>query len=417
MNATIITIGDELLIGQVIDTNSSWMAQQLNDAGIYVKRRIAVGDEKEEIIDAIDQAKSIGDVILLTGGLGPTKDDITKETLCEYFGCRLVFNEEIFSMVKSFFDRFKRPMIESNRRQAEVPENCTPIKNYNGTAPGMWFEEQGKIFVSMPGVPFEMKAMMKEYVIPKLVSRFTSEIIIHKTIQLQGIGESFLAEKISDIEDSFPEGFKLAYLPHLSIIRLRITARGTDEVLMTSTVAELTAKIEARVGEFIWGYDEDILEETIGRILLEKNCTLSTAESCTGGLVAFKITSIAGASGYFKGGVVAYSNALKKELLGVEEETLENFGAVSEEVVKQMAEGSLQITRSDYAVAISGVAGPGGGTEDKPVGTVWIAVAGKNQMISKKLSFAHSRERNMELAAIHALSLLRKLMLNLLPVS
>ncbi|MEO6167633.1 MAG: CinA family nicotinamide mononucleotide deamidase-related protein, partial [Chitinophagales bacterium] len=351
MNATIITIGDELLIGQVIDTNSAWMGQELNKMGVFVIRRIAVGDEKKEIIAALNEARTISDLILITGGLGPTKDDITKHTLCEYFGSSLVFNEEIYAMVKGFFDRLNRPMLESNRSQAEVPDNCVPVKNFNGTAPGMWFDTGGKVYASMPGVPWEMKLMMTDTILPRLKDRFKTPFILHKTILTQGIGESFLAEKISDIEDAFPDGFKLAYLPYLSSVRLRITARGEDQVYLQQTIDQLSSRLQDRIGEFIWGYDTDILEEVVGKILLQRQATLSTAESCTGGLIAYKITAVAGASDYFKGCIVSYANSAKSDLLGVKEETLMQHGAVSEETVREMAMGAIDKLQTTYSIA------------------------------------------------------------------
>ena len=412
MNATIITIGDELLIGQVIDTNSAWMGQELNKIGVEVTRKIAVGDEKKEIITALNEAAAISDLVLITGGLGPTKDDITKHTLCEYFNARLVFNEEIFAMVKDFFDRYKRPMPASNRGQAELPDNCTPIINHNGTAPGMWFDINGKVYVSMPGVPWEMKLMMTDNVLPAIQSRFRTSFILHKTILTQGIGESFLAEKIQDIEDAFPVGFKLAYLPYLSSVRLRITARGDDRAYLEQTIEQLTRQLQQRIAEFIWGYDDDVLEEVIGNLLRQQRATVSTAESCTGGLIAYRITSVPGASDYFAGSIICYADDAKVNLLGVKQSTLLQQGAVSEATVCEMAHGVLAKMNTSYAIAVSGIAGPAGGSADKPVGTVWIAVASSERIVAKKFLFSGNRERNMELASINALNMLRKLLLH-----
>lgn len=406
MLATIITIGDELLIGQVIDTNSAFIGQELSKTGFTVKRRIAVGDEKQEIISALDEAKSISDLILITGGLGPTRDDITKHTLREYFGGKLIMNEEILKMVQDIFIRLNRPMPEVNNRQAELPDNCLPIKNYFGTAPGMWFEQEGKVFVSMPGVPFEMRPMLTETVIPMIEKKFKTPVIIHRTLHTQGIGESMLAEKISDIEDSFPENFKLAYLPHYSMVRLRISAIGNNETVLRSKINDLEERIRERVGEFIFGYDNTSLEKEIGIILRTQSKTVSTAESCTGGLVAHKITLVPGASDYFTGSIVSYSYDLKKMLLDVKEETLVKYGAVSEETVREMLTGVLKKTKSDYAISISGIAGPGGGTPDKPVGTVWVAVGNNEKIIAKKVMFSRSREIIMEYTAITALGML-----------
>lgn len=413
MNACIITIGDELLIGQVVDTNSAWLGQQLNSIGVSVLRRIAVGDEKSEILDALREASDISSLIIITGGLGPTKDDITKDTLCEYFGASLVFNEEIYAMVKGFFDRFNRPMLESNRRQAEVPDNCEPIKNFNGTAPGMWFDHEGKVYVSVPGVPWEMKSMMTDAIFPKIKTRFKMPVVIHRTILTQGIGESFLAEKIKDIEDAFPAGFKLAYLPNLSAVRLRISAVGNNKEELQTTIAGLSARLEERLADYIWGFDADLLEAVIGHLLREQNATVCSAESCTGGLIAHRIVSIAGASDYFVGSIVSYSDEMKIKLLGVNKNTLQQFGAVSEETVREMTQGALKNLGATYAIGVSGIAGPAGATEEKPVGTVWIAVGRKDNIVAKKFVFPGNRERNMELSAINALSMLRKFILGL----
>ncbi len=404
--ASIITIGDELLIGQVIDTNSAFISQELNKIGFMVRRRVAVGDSGEEIVSALEECSRISDLIIITGGLGPTRDDITKHTLTGYFGSTLVMNEEILEMVKNIFRNLNRQMPEINNKQAELPDNCIPVKNYFGTAPGMWFQKEEKIYVSMPGVPFEMKPMLTEQVIPMLRSTFSTPMVLHRTIHSQGIGESTLAEKITDIEDSFPPNFKLAYLPHYSIVRLRITATGNDPQLLREQISSLEERIVSRIGEFVFGYDDSSLEKEIGKLLLKKGGTLATAESCTGGLVAHKICLVPGASEYFNGSVVSYSYDLKKKLLGVKEETLVKYGAVSEETVLEMLAGVLEITGSDYGISISGIAGPGGGTSDKPVGTVWIATGNKERMIAKRYQFTRTREIIMEYTAITALGML-----------
>ena len=406
MHATLITIGDELLIGQVIDTNSAFIAQRLNEIGFAVRRRIAVGDIKEEILTSLKEASENSEVILVTGGLGPTRDDITKQTICEFFGSNLVMDQEILHMVKALFEKLKRPMIDVNRKQAEVPHNCTPLKNFFGTAPGMWFEKEGKVFAFMPGVPFEMKPMLTEQVIPKLKTKFSTPFILHRTIHTQGLGESFLAEKIKDIEDRFPEGFKLAYLPNYSIVRLRITGSGDDPEKLRTVAEELETAIRERIGEFIFGYDDTSLEKEIGKLLREKKLTMAAAESITGGLIAHKITSVAGASDYFKGSIVSYVNEAKENLLGVKENTLQQHGPVSEETVRQMVSGALTAFKVDYALAVSGIAGPAGGTEDKPVGTVWIAVGNSKEIVAKKFQFTRSREIIMEYTAITALAMI-----------
>ncbi len=404
--ATIITIGDELLIGQVIDTNSAFIGQELGKAGFTVRKRIAVGDDKQEIIAALEDARLNSDLILITGGLGPTSDDITKQTLSEYFGSRLVMNEEILSMVKDIFHKLNRPMPPVNTMQAEVPDNCIPLKNYFGTAPGMWFQQENKVFIAMPGVPFEMKPMLTDSVIPMIRKSFMTPFIFHRTIHTQGIGESALAELISDIENSFPENFKLAYLPHYSMVRLRISATGTEESGIKKKIAEIEDGIRGRIGEFIFGYDDTTLEKEIGKLLNSHKKTVSTAESCTGGLVAYKLTLVPGASAYFCGSVVSYSYELKQTLLGVKEETLLKYGAVSEETVREMLRGVIAKTQSYYGLSISGIAGPGGGTPDKPVGTVWIAAGSTEKMIVKKFQFTRTREIIMEYTALTALGML-----------
>jgi len=406
MNATIITIGDELLIGQVIDTNSASIAQQLNEIGIAVKRRIAVGDDRDEILNSLREAEQLSDLVIVTGGLGPTKDDITKQSICGFFGSKLVVDEEILQMVTSFFEKLNRPMIEINRKQAEVPDNCTVIKNFMGTAPGMWFERENKAFVFMPGVPFEMKKMFSEQVLPMLKEKFQTPVIIHRTIHVQGLGESFLADKIKDIEEKFPEGFKLAYLPNYSIVRLRISASGFYKIFLQKKINELEAQLKERLGDYIFGYDDTSIENEVGKILKEKKQTVSTAESMTGGLIAHKITSVPGSSDYFKGSIVSYANETKENLLGVKAETIEKSGAVSEETVREMISGALKILKTDYAVAVSGIAGPTGGTEEKPVGTVWIAVGNSENIIARKIFITRTREVIIEYTAITALAML-----------
>ncbi|MCY7411127.1 MAG: competence/damage-inducible protein A [Chitinophagales bacterium] len=405
MTATIVTIGDELLIGQVIDTNSAFIAQELGKIGVMVKRRMAVGDDKIEIIEALDEAKKLSELILITGGLGPTKDDITKQTLCEYFKSTLVMNEEIKLMVIDLFRKLNRPMPEINLKQAELPHNCIPIKNFYGTAPGMCFKQEGKMFFSMPGVPFEMKPMMVDSVIPVIKKEFKTPFIIHRTIHTQGLGESFLAEQIKDFEENFPANFKLAYLPHYSIVRLRITAIGENEIELKEKVDSLEKQITDRIGENVFGYDDTTLEKTIGEILKQQHKTISTAESCTGGLIAHKLVSVAGASDYFIGSMVCYSYDAKENNLGVKKNTLDTFGAVSEETVREMVQGALRNLKTDYAIAVSGIAGPGGGTPDKPVGTVWIAVGNNEKIIAKRFQFARTREIIMEYTAITALGM------------
>ncbi len=407
MKAEIISIGDELLIGQVVNTNASWMAAELNKAGINVVHIAAVSDEKIAITNALDDASMRADIILLTGGLGPTKDDITKHTLAEYFGVGFVFHESTFQHVKSLFDARNYKLTPVNKKQAEIPENCTPLKNRNGTAPGMWFEKNNKVFVSMPGVPFEMRPLLSEQVIPRLQEKFKLEHIFHKTIMTHGLGESWLAEKISDWTDSLPENIKLAYLPQPGIVRLRLSASGPDQTVLENEVNKYCKSLHAFIPKAIFGYDDISLEKVIGQLLTKNKQTLSTAESCTGGYIAHLITSIAGSSDYFKGAVISYSNDVKSEQLGVSAELLEQYGAVSQEVIEAMALGVQQKLKTDFALATSGIAGPGGGTDEKPVGTVWIALAGPNGVQSKLFHFGEHRGRNIRRSALSALNMLR----------
>jgi nicotinamide-nucleotide amidase len=430
--AEIITIGDEILIGQIVDTNSAWMAQQLNLHGIKVKQITSVSDNEQHILTALDEAKSRADIILITGGLGPTKDDITKHTLCKYFNTTLRFDEEVFRNVEELFRKRGRTLItETNRKQAEVPVNCTVLYNTVGTAPGMWFEESRKpedgsgtkkpiqhssishllspifVIVSMPGVPYEMKKMMLD-VIPRLKAKFKTPVIIHKTILLQGIGESFLSDMIASWEDALPSNMKLAYLPQSSLLRLRISATGDDESRLRNEVEDEAKKLHALAGEYIFGYEDDTLEKLIGDLLRKNKKTLSTAESFTGGNIAHKITSVPGSSDYFIGSVVAYDNRIKTEVLGVGEETLKKHGAVSEETVREMALGIQKKFKTDYSIATTGVAGPSGGSEEKPVGTAWIGIATPDKVIAKKFQLGSDRGRIVIEATLHGLNMLRK---------
>lgn len=412
MLAEIITIGDEILIGQIVDTNSAWMGEQLNLAGIKVHQITSVSDNAEHIVKALDEARSRVDLILITGGLGPTKDDITKHTLVKYFNTSLRFDEEVHQHVKALFARFGREVTGVNLKQAEVPESCTVIHNANGTAPGMWFDNDGKVFVSMPGVPYEMKKMMGAEILPRLKKKYNLPTIVHRTILTQGIGESFLSEIIADWENSLAEkNIKLAYLPSPGMVRLRLSTSGNDETTLLKTVEEKVEELNKLIPQHIYGYEKDTLEQLVGRFLKEKKQTLSLAESCSGGLIAHLVTSVPGSSAYFIGGVVSYSYESKTNMLGVTTETLEKFGAVSEEVVTQMALGAQKEFKTDWAVSASGIAGPDGGMEGKPVGTVWIAVAGPNGVKAKKFQFGGDRERNIAVTAITALNMLRKQLL------
>lgn len=415
MNAEIITIGDEILIGQIVDTNSAWIGLQFNLNGIKVKQISSVSDNREHILSAIKEAQGRADLIVITGGLGPTKDDITKKTLAEYFNVDMVQNLEVENMIRELFAKRGVQLTELNRKQAEVPSNCEVILNHNGTAPGMWFEHNNKIIISMPGVPFEMKAMVENDVIPKLKQKFTLPAIYHKTILTNGIGESFLAEKIEAWEDSLAvENLKLAYLPSPGMVKLRLSAYGKDFIKLKAKVEQAIEKVKPIISEYIYGYEEygnepDTLEKIIAQLLLKNNKTLALAESCTGGYISHLITSIAGSSQFYRGGVIPYHNEYKHNLLQVSNELFDTVGAVSEECVREMALGVKAKFKSDYAVAVSGIAGPTGGTTDKPVGTVWIAIANEKDVFCKKYQFGTDRNRNIHMTAMAALNRLRKL--------
>ena len=407
INASIITIGDELLIGQVTDTNSAYIAQELNKTGVAVKRRVAVGDNADDITNALDEESKHSNIILITGGLGPTSDDITKPLLCKYFNGKMVVNEDALQNVKYLFEKvFKRPVTGVNLKQAEVPDVCTVIQNKRGTAPGMWFEKDEKIFVSMPGVPNEMKGIMEE-VIEKLKGRFELPLIIHKTLLTAGIGESMLADVIKDFEAALPSNIKLAYLPNYGMVRLRLTTSGYEKE--QQEISSQFEKLKSLAKEFLVTDEDEPLEKVVGKLLLAKNKTMSTAESCTGGYIAHLITSHPGSSKYFKGSVVSYDNEVKENVLHVANETLQTVGAVSEETVKEMLKGALGILRTDYAIAVSGIMGPDGGSVEKPVGTVWIAVGNTTNQQTLKLNLRFDRMRNIQVTAMMALNLLRKI--------
>ncbi|TDQ12110.1 competence/damage-inducible protein A [Pedobacter metabolipauper] len=406
MLAEIITIGDEMLIGQIVDTNSAWMAQQLNLIGIKVKQITSVSDDAGHIIEALQLAEKRAQVILITGGLGPTKDDITKLTLARYFNMELRRDEATLNHVTALFERLKRPMIESNRKQADVPDGCEVIQNKNGTAPCMWFEQHDRIFVSMPGVPFEMMYLMDEEILPRLKRSFNLPFIVHKTILTANLGESFLAAEIEDIEDSLPAHIKLAYLPKLGQVRLRLSGTGTDEALLHEEISAFAAQLVQRLNKYVMAEEDIAIEKAMLNLMDQKKLTLSTAESCTGGYIAHLITKHPGCSSVFKGGAVAYAYELKESMLGVKHATLNTYGAVSEETVKEMALGALEHFKTDYAVSVSGIAGPDGAIPGKPVGTVWIAVASRKRVIAKLHTFGNKRLQNIERSATAALTMI-----------
>jgi nicotinamide-nucleotide amidase len=406
MLAEIITIGDEILIGQIVDTNSAWMARELNNIGIKVKQVTSVSDDADHIMEALAHAEKRARIILITGGLGPTKDDITKFTLARYFNMGMRSDAATLEHVASFFKKYNRPMIEGNIRQADVPDGCTVIQNKNGTAPCMWFDHGENIVVSMPGVPFEMMYLMSEEILPRLKKAFELPFIYHKTILTSGIGESFLAQEIAEIEDSLPETIKLAYLPKLGQVRLRLSASGAVEETLKQEVEVYARQIVNKVKPYVAAEEDIALEKAMLDIMKERKLTLSTAESCTGGYIAHLITQHPGCSAVYEGGAVTYSYELKESVLGVNPDTLSNFGAVSEQTVKEMAAGAIKHFKTDYSVAVSGIAGPDGGTADKPVGTVWIAVATKHKVTAKVFNFGNKRLQNIERSAAAALTMI-----------
>jgi nicotinamide-nucleotide amidase len=408
MKAAIITIGDELLIGQTVNTNSSWMGAELSKSGFDVSRITSVHDRREDIINLLNESAGKSDVVLITGGLGPTSDDITKPTLCEFFNTQLVMNYEVLSMLEEMMSRRNFPMNERNRKQAEVPESCRVLKNTAGTAPGMWFEKDGTIYISMPGVPHEMKYLMTNLVLPELNQRFTSQVIVHRNIMTYGEGESVLADILKDFESGLQENIKLAYLPAFGIIKLRLTGIGSDYNNLLNQVNEQAGKLYNIIPDLIYGENEESLEMVIGRLLKTSKKTISTAESCTGGKIAQLITSVPGSSEYFKGSIIAYSNTVKTQLLGVQDYILTRYGAVSENTAREMAVGARSLLKTDFVVATTGIAGPDGGTETKPVGTIWIAVASEKGIVCEKRVFGNDRELNIMRFSLAALNLLRK---------
>ena len=411
MNVEIIVIGDELLIGQVTDTNSGWIARELNHIGWEVTEITTVRDRSREITDALNSSFGRVDVVLMTGGLGPTKDDITKQTLCDYFGGKLVFDESVFANVEAIFRRRKLTMNDSTRNQAYVPNVCTVIQNPVGTAPVMWFERNGKVLVSMPGVPTEMKTVMTEAIISRLREYFQDHSsILHRTCLVKDFTESRLSETLSDFEAQLPACIKLAYLPTPGVIRLRLTARGDEESYLQKIIDDEFFKLRTILGSHLFCGSDTTLAGALGSILTERGETLATAESCTGGNIAHKITRVAGSSAYFKGSVVAYSNEVKARVLNVSSEILSGFGAVSRETVLQMVSGVQRLLSSDCAIATSGIAGPGGGSVEKPVGTVWIAVRYGERSEAECFCFEGDREQVIARATQSALLMLIQLM-------
>jgi len=406
MKATVITIGDEILIGQIVDTNSAWIGQKFSELGVKLYEIISVGDDANQIVGALNRARSSSQIVLMTGGLGPTRDDITKKTLVEYFDTELVLNEEVWERMKQIFEKRGLKVLEMNRSQAMIPKACIMLPNLRGTAQGMWFEQDGVVFVSMPGVPHEMKYLMETHVIPKLKEKFSFPKIIHSTVMTAGAGESVIANMLTDFENQLPANFKLAYLPDLGTVKLRLTA--TDETDELKTEVEIQKQqLKSVLGDFIYTEGEEKLESVIGKLLTERKESLSCAESCTGGYIAHLLTSVSGSSKYFEGSVVSYSYDVKEKVLGVSNVTLNTLGAVSEQCVREMLNGLLKSTGTTYGIAVSGIAGPDGGTTDKPVGTVWIAVGSKEKVVAKRFQFFPSRMENIRVFSNAALNMLR----------
>jgi nicotinamide-nucleotide amidase len=412
MKSALITIGDEILIGQVTDTNAVWISKQLNQIGIRVGEMVTVSDEAGQIKTTLDRLMGKYGLLIMTGGLGPTNDDITKQTLASYFNSKMVTHPEILEKITAYFKERGREMLEANLRQADVPKDCRVLMNHHGSAAGMWFEKEGSILISLPGVPYEMKGLMEDHVIPALRKRVDIPGVVHRTIMTQGVPESYLAALLRDWELALPACVKLAYLPRPGIVRLRLTvvdkcAQEAEQILKVNI-----DKLLDIIGVHVFGYDDISLEESLGQLLRERHLTVATAESCTGGNIAKLLTSVPGSSAYFKGSVIAYDNQIKSQVLGVNPKILEDHGAVSQQVVEQMAEGVCRQLGTDTAMSTSGIAGPDGGTEEKPVGTTWICVRHGDRSVSRKYLFWGTRDRIIDQASYAAMQLLRRLVLD-----
>ena len=411
MEADLITIGDEILIGQIVDTNSAWMAKKLNDEGINIREITSISDQPEHILSTLRESGSKASIVLVTGGLGPTKDDRTKSALCTFFKTQLTENKEVLENIIQLLTPRGVVMNNLNREQALVPSTATVLTNKQGTAPGLWFDHEGTVFVFMPGVPFEMKYLMEVEVIPRIQKIFNTQTITHRTVLIQGLPESMLAERIAEWEDNLPESIRLAYLPSPQSMKLRLSARGKDKAYLTKLIEEEIEKLTKIIPDYIYGFEEDSLAGNLGKMLKIKNMTVSVAESCTGGNISHFFTSNPGSSTYFKGGIVAYSNEIKSKILGIDPQFIARKGAVSKEVVEAMAVSANQLFNTDFSIATSGIAGPDGGTPEKPVGTVWIAVAGAGLVVSKVYNFGDNRERTIIRASQTGLNMLRLLLL------
>lgn len=414
MRATVITIGDELLIGQTIDTNSAWMGQQLNALGVDIIEVMTVNDERDRIVSALDRATAQSEVVLMTGGLGPTKDDITKHVLADYFGMGMRFDQATYDRIVKLFAKWGRKTTDAHRQQSYMPDGAELLENGMGTAPGMLFQTSSEcMVVSMPGVPYEMKYIVEHHILPRLKERST-DLIIHKTLLTSGKGESRIAELIQPHVDQLPPHISVAYLPSLGTVRVRLTSKTSDRAAHDHRHEEIEQHASAMagaLGDLVFGYDDTTLPLAVGNLALEKGLTIGTAESCTGGLVANKIVTCAGASRYFQGSTITYSYASKHELLRVREETLSRYGAVSEETVVEMVSGAVKYLGVDVVVAVSGIAGPSGGTPDKPVGTIWMACGDGDRVMTQLVKAGKNREKNIEYASNYALNLMRKFLL------
>ncbi len=407
MKAFIISIGEEMLIGQTVNTNAAWMASALNDIGVEVEEIRVITDDREDIHRTLKDGMERCSLVLVTGGLGPTRDDVTRDVLCRFFNSELVLNRKVLDDITTYLKNRGRVVSDFNRDQAMVPDNAEIIRNPYGTAPGFWFKSGKAHCIAMPGVPYEMKEMVSKYVVPHLEKMGREQFILHKTVLTHGIGESDLALKLAGWEDSLPQSIQLAYLPSTGIVKLRLTVKGKNKRRLENMIDAQEDKLQKLIPEYIWGYDDDTLESVVGKMLKEQRYNLSTAESCTGGYIAHRITSVPGSSAYYKGSVVAYENRIKEEMLQVDRGLLQSYGAVSREVAESMARGVRKTLKTSYGIGITGIAGPEGGTDDKPVGTVWISIASPNKLISKKFQFGDNRQRNIIRAANAALAMLR----------
>jgi len=412
VRAEIITIGDEILYGQILDTNTQWISLELDKIGIKTVRKSSVGDQRDEIVQILQEAQKRADIVFITGGLGPTKDDLTKKILADFFNCPLAYHPEALQDVTDFFAKRGRELSDINRDQALLPTKCTFIPNKQGTAPAMWFNEQDTIWVSMPGVPFEMKAIMETEVLPRITPHFKLPVIVHQIRKVVGIGESYLSDLIQDWELQLPSHLKLAYLPSLGIVKLRLTGFGQDKVQLHADIEAEFEKVMPLIKSYIFGREKDELASVVGQLLVDQQATLAVAESCTGGYLAHQFTQHAGSSAYFQGGIISYANEVKVKQLGVSQDILDTEGAVSDTCVMAMAAGARKHLGTTYALATSGIAGPDGGTDEKPVGTIWIALAHPNGVIARKLTQGGTRIQNIHLSSLTAINLLRRYLLN-----